>query len=71
MRELVPVDQVLDDMYSDTSGVSSAARDYYYIHYATEEQRQQMDREDRLVSISMYIAAATFAQTCLITGLLT
>lgn len=38
-------------MYSDTSGVSSAARDYYRMNYATEEEKIEMYREDRIVNI--------------------
>lgn len=45
--EKIPVDKVLDDMYSPDGGpVSWAARDYYYREYATEEEKREMDRED-------------------------
>ena len=47
-KDLIPIERVLDDMYSDTSGVSSAARDYYRMNYATEEEKIEMYREDRI-----------------------
>ena len=37
-------------MCSDISGVSSAARDYYRMKYATEEEKIEMDKEDRIVN---------------------
>ena len=37
-------------MCSDISGVSSAARDYYRMNYATEEEKIEMDKEDRIVN---------------------
>lgn len=45
--KLVPVEQVLDDMYSD-GYAQSAARDYYYRHYATPEEQEMMRREDKM-----------------------
>lgn len=51
-EELVPIDQVIEDMYNPDGGpVSWAARDYYYEHYATEQERIKMDREDRIGSV--------------------
>lgn len=51
--ELVPIYKVLDDMYDPNGGpVAWAARDYYYHHYATDEERKEMDREDRIATIS-------------------
>ena len=47
-EELITVEDVLSDMYSDLGIVSDSARDYYYIHYATEEERMEMDREDEI-----------------------
>lgn len=46
----VPVENVIDDMYSD-SAVSSAARDYYYTNYATEGEKAEIDREKRVENI--------------------
>jgi hypothetical protein len=46
--KLVPIDKVLDDMYSDKRPISWAARDYYTDHYATPWEAEQMQREDRL-----------------------
>lgn len=50
-EELIPKLQVLDDMYSDKSIVSMAARDYYYEHYADEAERKRMDIEDIIATI--------------------
>ena len=47
-EELIPVEKVLDDMYDDLGIVSWAARDYYYNHYASDEERKDMDSEDKI-----------------------
>lgn len=50
-QDKIPVEQVLDDMYNPYGGmVSSAARDYYYINYASDAEQKEMDREDVAVS---------------------
>lgn len=49
-EELIPVEHVLDDMYSN-SGVESAARDYYYLNYATDEEKRIMEFEDKVATI--------------------
>ena len=46
-EEKVPVEQVLDDMYGDKGPISWAARDYYYKEYATPQERESMDKEDK------------------------
>ena len=47
--EPVPVQKVLEDMYNPDGGlVALAARDYYYQNYANEEERKNMDREDKV-----------------------
>jgi len=63
-EDKVPLEQVLKDMYED-SGVETAARAYYYQHYATPEERIKMDREDWItravtciISVGILIAAA-------------
>ena len=58
-EKLIPVEQVLDDMYSD-SAYSDAARDYYYMYYADDEEREQMDFEEKLVNIISYSIAIGF-----------
>ena len=45
--EKIPVLQVLDDMYGDKGLISWAARDYYKAHYASPEEAQQMEREEK------------------------
>lgn len=54
-EELIPLIQVLDDMYSDKGVVSLAARSYYYYHYATDEEKETMDAEDRRLEILSYV----------------
>lgn len=51
--------QCIEAMYSDNSIVSSAARDYYYTNYATKEEREKMDKEDRMYDIIGTIVAVT------------
>lgn len=47
-EEKIPLEQVLDDMYNPNGGMASqAARDYYYNNYATDEEKQKIDAEDR------------------------
>ena len=47
--EPVPVQKVLEDMHNPDGGiVALAARDYYYQNYANEEERKNMDREDKI-----------------------
>lgn len=55
-EELIPVEDVLDDMYSDLGIISDSARAYYYTHYATEEEKREMDREDEINEIITKIA---------------
>ena len=57
----IPVDKVLEDMYDPNGGpVSWAARDYYYATYATEEEKREMDREDRRMDIGALMFYITF-----------
>lgn len=50
-EELVPIEKVIDDMYQDKGLVSLAARDYYYLNYATELEKAEMDFEDKIQNI--------------------
>lgn len=50
-EDLIPIEEVLEDMKLGGGIVSEAAKDYYRIHYATEEEKRLMDREDRLNTI--------------------
>ena len=48
-KDKIPVEQVINDMYDPSGGVTScAARDYYYNNYATESEKKTMDQEDRI-----------------------
>lgn len=50
-RELIPLEQVLQDMYDNESHLQQQARSYYYIHYATKEEKRRMDLEDKFWDI--------------------
>lgn len=54
-EELIPVLQVLDDWYADKGIVSWAARDYYYLHYADDNERKHMDKEEKIQTIIAYV----------------
>lgn len=54
-EKLIPLERVLDDMYQDKGIVSWAARDYYYENYATEEEKRQMDIEDKIQTIVAWL----------------
>lgn len=58
--DLIPLDRVLNDMYSDGI-VADAARSYYYQHYATEEERKVMDREDKMHKVCAFIFVSVIA----------
>lgn len=60
-EELIPVEKVLADMYDDLGIVSWSARDYYYEHYATDEERREMDMEDKIGTILGYIGLGILA----------
>ena len=60
-KELVPVEKVLDDMYSDKAMVSSMARDYYYENYADDEEREQMDFEEKVANVISTLIVVGFA----------
>lgn len=52
MIEKIPLEQVLDDMYNPKGGlVSEVARTYYYIHYATPEEQNRMDKEVKIQTL--------------------
>ncbi len=54
--ELVPLQQVLDDMYDPNGGYASmAARDYYYQFYATADEKKKMDQDGKLQT-ALFIA---------------
>jgi hypothetical protein len=56
---LIPIEQVLEDMYSDLGPISSAATDYYKTHYATREEAAKMDREEKrrfVLSVAILVA---------------
>ncbi|MDE7347144.1 MAG: hypothetical protein K2N48_10465 [Muribaculaceae bacterium] len=46
--DLIPLNQVLSDMSNPDGGMAAcAARSYYYEHYATDEQKAKMDKDER------------------------
>lgn len=65
--------QCIEAMYSENGIVSSAARDYYYTNYATKEEREKMDKEDRmydLIGTTVAIAVYIFMGLALILGII-
>jgi len=65
--------QCIEAMYSENGIVSSAARDYYYTNYATKEEREKMDKEDRMYDIIGTIVAVVvyiFMGLALILGII-
>jgi len=49
-EELIPIDQVIEDMFSD-GYIAWVAREYYYSNYASERERLQMDKENKIRTI--------------------
>lgn len=73
MEEKIPVEKVLDDMYNPNGGIVAwSARDYYYDNYATDEEKAEMDREDRIsnnilkIIMGVFIVAMAFVCITLI-----
>ena len=44
---LIPVEKVVDDMYSD-SFISSKAREYYINHYATDQEKEELRIQEKM-----------------------
>lgn len=44
---LVPIERVIDDMYSD-SCIASSAKDYYINNYATEQEKEEFKRQEAI-----------------------
>lgn len=44
---LIPVEKVVDDMYSD-SFISSKAREYYINHYATDQEKEELRMQEKM-----------------------
>lgn len=60
-EKMIPLEQVLQDMQYG-SGVESAAEDYYYLHYATDEEKAEIDRRRKIESVvSKIVAVVTIA----------
>lgn len=73
-KEKIPITKVLDDMYDPKGGpVAWAARDYYYENYATDYERETMDREDKIetiVAIIFLIILVAEIAICVVASLL-
>lgn len=70
-EEKIPVQQVLDDMYNPDCGpISWAARDYYYINYATPEEQYELDREDKVQTILAVIFMIVLIGGPIVAGIL-
>ena len=54
--ELIPLEKVLDDMYNPDGGIASmSAKDYYYQHYASEEEIKKHQRNEFIIDIIVRI----------------
>lgn len=72
-QELVPIETVLDDMYSD-GYPALAAREYYYMNYADDAERAMMDQEDRRNDIfvrTVWLAYIAFILAAILIGIFT
>ena len=73
-KEKISVTKVLDDMYDPNGGpISWAARDYYYENYATDYEREIMDREDKFettIAIIFWIILISGIVICVLTSLI-
>lgn len=59
--ELVPLSEVLCDMSNPDGGPFSwAAKDYYYQHYASDQERKAMDRKDKIETALVIIFMIAF-----------
>jgi len=47
IENLIPIEEVINDMMHEDSSIAKSARRYYYRYYATPEEREKMDAEDR------------------------
>lgn len=54
-ENLIPIEEVLEDIKLGDGLVSESARAYYRIHYATEEEKRAMDRQEKLSTISAFL----------------
>ena len=67
-EKLVPVERVIDDMYSGNA-YSDAARDYYYINYADDEERERLDFEEKIANIISYSIIIGFIVIIILGGI--
>lgn len=51
MKHKIPLEKVKQDMNDPRYYISQYAKDYYYREYATEEERKEIDRENKINSI--------------------
>lgn len=60
-EDLVPLEKVLEDMNNPDGGIpASGARAYYYMYYASDKERVQMDFEDKITSMIGKVIAMLF-----------
>lgn len=64
----LPVQKVIEDMYNPDGGlVALAARDYYFVNYASEAERKIMKREEKfettfaIIFMIVFWTAVSFA----------
>lgn len=47
LNDLISIERVIDDMYSE-SYISSSAKDYYITNYATEQEKEEMKKQEKI-----------------------
>lgn len=66
---LIPIEKVIDDMYSD-SYIASSAKDYYITNYATEQEKEEFRRQETIshffIILSIIFSMLFFVITLLI-----
>lgn len=56
---LVPIERVIDDMYSD-SCIASSAKDYYINNYATEQEKEEFKRQEAISNFISILSLIIF-----------
>ena len=59
-NKLVPKDKVIEDMNSDDGDIRDKARAYYLTHYATPEEREQLNKENRDARLILILICGTY-----------
>ena len=58
-NDLIPIEKVIDNMYSDKAIVSDMTKDYYKENYADENELKTMELEDKVSNVFTTIFSIT------------